>query len=382
MESTGSYWQNLLMSLQEAGFEVLLVQGTQTKNLKGKTDVSDAQWIQRLHKLGFLRGSFLPSESTLEIRTLVRHRSSLIEDSSKFVNKMQKALRLMNFRLDLVVSDITGKSAMAIIEAILAGELRGEVLATLCNKRVKKSRQEIADALQGQMNHSLIYELRDCYDMYEFIQQKIQKIDKEIDNILKKHRQEVYVSDEEIKTCVKKQTKGKNQPKIEVQKYFYKLFGTDIMAIESISTSTVLTFLSEVGTDIYKFKKAKHFVNWLRLAPNNKITGSKKIISRTPKGKNNFALALRNAANTIENSKDGFLLMFFRRIAYKKGRAAAITATARKLAVIIWNMIMKKQKYTPINSEDYKEKIKQIKTKQIQKMIGNYNIDLNSLSVC
>lgn len=176
----------------------------------------------------------MPSESTLEIRTLVRHRSSLIEDSSKFVNKMQKALRLMNFRLDLVVSDITGKSAMAIIEAILAGELRGEVLATLCNKRVKKSRQEIADALQGQMNHSLIYELRDCYDMYEFIQQKIQKIDKEIDNILKKHRQEVYVSDEEIKTCVKEQTKGKNQPKIEVQKYFYKLFGTDIMAIESI----------------------------------------------------------------------------------------------------------------------------------------------------
>jgi len=382
MESTGSYWQNLFMSLQEAGFEVLLVQGTQTKNLKGKTDVTDAQWIQKLHKLGLLRGSFLPSESTFEIRTLVRHRSSLIEESSKFTNKMQKALRLMNFRLDIAVSDITGKSGIAIIEAILAGELRGEVLASLCSKRVKKSRQEIADALQGHMNHFLMYELRDCYDMYQFIQQKIKRIDKEIDNVLNTHTQEVYVSDEEIDKFVEKQTKGKNQPKIEVQKYFYKLFGTDIMAIESVSTSTVLTFLSEVGTDIYKFKKAKNFVNWLRLAPNNKITGGKKISSRTPKGKNKFALALRNAANTIENSKDGFLVMFYRRIAYKKGRAAAITATARKLAIIIWNMIMKKQEYNPINSEEYKEKMKDIKTKQIEKMIRNYNIDLSSLSVC
>lgn len=381
MESTGSYWQNLFMSLQEAGFKVLLVQGTQTKNIKTKTDIKDAQWIQKLHKLGLLRGSFLPNENTLEIRTLVRHRSSLIEESSKFTNKMQKALRLMNFRLDIVISDITGKSGMAIIEAILGGELRGSELAKLCNKLVKKSKEEIADALQGHMNHSLMYELRDCYEMYKFLQKKIQNIDKEIDNVLKTYTQEVYVSDEEIEKFVKKQTKGKNQPKIEVQKYFYKLFGTDIMAIESVSTSTVLTFLSEIGTDIYKFKKAKNFVNWLRLAPNNKITGGKIISSRTPKGKNKFALALRNAANTIEKAKDGFLVTFFRRIAYKKGRAAAITATARKIAVMIWNMIIKKQEYKPIKTEEYMEKLKEIKTKQVEKIIQKYNIDICSLSV-
>ena len=152
------------------------------------------------------------------------------------------------------------------------------------------------------------------------------------------------------------------------------------MAIESVSTSTVLTFLSEVGTDIYKFKKAKNFVNWLRLAPNNKITGGKIISSRTPKGKNKFALALRNAANTIEKAKDGFLVTFFRRIAYKKGRAAAITATARKIAIMIWNMIMKKQEYKPIKTEEYMEKLKEIKTKQVEKIIQKYNIDIYSLS--
>ena len=380
MEATGTYWQNLFMSLQDAGFEVLLVQGTQTKNVRGKTDVKDAQWIQKLHKLGLLRGSFLPTQSVLDLRTLVRHRSSLIDESSKFSNKMQKALRLMNFRLDVAISDITGKSGMAIIKAILDGELRGEVLAKLCDKRVKKSEEEIADALQGHYNSSLMYELRDCYEMYQFLRQKIQKLDIEIDLVLKEQTNDIYIDEEEEKKLVKKQTKGKNQPKIGVQKYFYKLFGTDIMAIESVNTSTVLSFLSEVGTDIYKFKTAKQFVNWLRLAPNNKVSGGKTISSKTPKGKNKFALALRNAANTIEKSKEGFLVMFFRRIAYRKGRAAAITATARKMATIIWNMIMTKQKYTPIKTESYLEKMKLVKTKQIKKMIAKYQIDIASLS--
>ncbi len=141
MESTGSYWQSLYSVLQEAGFEVLLVQGTQTKNLKGKTDVKDAQWIQKLHQLGLLSGSFLPSASTIVLRNLTRHRSSLIEQSAKYTNKMQKALRLMNFRLDVAVSDITGKSGIKIIEAILSGEQNGEVLAALCDRRVKKNKR-------------------------------------------------------------------------------------------------------------------------------------------------------------------------------------------------------------------------------------------------
>ena len=129
MESTGSYWQSLFMLLQGEGFEVILVQGTQTKNLKAKTDVKDAQWIQKLHSLGLFRGSFLSSQSTLKIRALHRHEESLVEESVKYVNKMQKAIRLMNFRLDVVISDIVGVFGIRIIKAILAGETSREKLA-------------------------------------------------------------------------------------------------------------------------------------------------------------------------------------------------------------------------------------------------------------
>ncbi len=184
---------------------------------------------------------------------------------------------------------------------------------------------------------------------------------------LQEHTIDIVLSEQEKKKLVIKQIKGKNQPGIAVQEYFYKLFGTDIMAIESVSVSTVLSFLSEIGTDIYKFDSAKKFTNWLRLATNNKVSGSKTLSSRTPKGKNKFAIALPNAANTIENKKEGYLAQFFKRIAYKKGRTATITAIARKIAILIWNMIIKKQAYHPIDSEQDKEKLKQIKTRQIQK---------------
>lgn len=378
MESTGSYWQSLFMLLQERGFEVLLVQGTQTKNHKAKTDVKDAQWIQKLHSFGLLSGSFLPSEGTLQIRTLHRHRAGLIEQSSAYTNKMQKALRLMNFRLDVVISDITGVSGIRVIEAILSGETSGEKLAEYCDKRVKRSKAEIADALQGKINSEYLHELSDCYDIYRFLQDKIKKTDSRINEVLENQTREIYLS-EEVE-LVKKQKKGKNQPQFDVQKHSLKLFGVDLFAIESVCTGTVASFLAEIGTDIYKFQTAKQFVNWLRLAPNNKISGGKVLSSRTPKGKNKFALALRNAANTIERKKEGYLVMFFKRIAYKKGRGAAITATARKIGTIIWNMIIKKQHYKPINTEEYFQEMKARKILQIKKMIKKYKIETDSLS--
>jgi len=142
MESTGSYWQTLFFELQKKGFEVILVSGHQTKNLKAKTDVKDAQWIQKLHSLGLLRACFLPDEQTNRLRIIHRHRSSLIEESSKMTNKMQKSLRLMNLRLDVVLSDITGKSGMAIINAIVDGERNGFELAKLADRRVRKSKKK------------------------------------------------------------------------------------------------------------------------------------------------------------------------------------------------------------------------------------------------
>ena len=378
LESTGSYWQSLFMILQKNGFEVLLVQGNQTKNLKAKTDVKDAQWIQKLHTLGLLKGSFLPSDMTLRIRTLHRHRQGLIESASAYTNKMQKSLRLMNFRLDVVINDIVGVSGVKIIEAILDGENCGSKLAEYADKRVKRSKVEIADALQGETNSEYMYELRDCYELYKILQERIQNVDNEIEKILQIYTEDIHFDDEVL---IKKQHKGKNQPKMDIQRLSKKLLNVDLFAIESISSSTVMSFLSEIGNDIYKFRTAKHFVSWLRLAPNNRVSGGKTISSKTPRGKNKFALALRNAANTIERKKDGLLVSFFRRIAYKKGRAAAITATARKLAVIIWNMIIKKTSYVPIDSHEYQELIKKNKIHYINKIIEKYKITKDCIQV-
>lgn len=378
MESTGSYWQSLFMLLQSEGFEVILVQGTQTKNLKAKTDVKDAQWIQKLHSLGLLRGSFLPSESTLQIRTLHRHGESLVEESVKYVNKMQKSLRLMNFRLDVVISDIVGVSGIRIIKAILAGETSGEKLAEYCDKRVKRSKEEIADALQGKTNPELLHELSDCFDIYLFIQEKIKRNGEKINTVLEEQAQEIVLP-EDFK-LVKKNRSRKKQVKLDVQAHCCKLFGVDLFAIECIGEGTVASFLAEVGTDIYKFQTAKQFVSWLRLAPNNRISGGKVLNSKTPKGKNKFALTLRNAANSIDRKKDGHLMLFFKRIAYKKGRGAAITATARKIAVIMWNMIVKRTHYNPVNTQEYIQEMKAKKIKQINIMMKKYEIEATSLS--
>jgi transposase len=378
MESTGSYWQSLFRTIQQAGIEVLLVSGTQTKNVRGKTDVQDCQWIQKLHTLGLLRGCYLPGETTLKLRTLSRHRQSLIEISASFTNKMQKALRLMNLRLDVVLSDITGVSGIRIIEAILAGEKNPETLSLLANNRVRKSKHEIVDALQGQWNQELLYELESSYKLYKDIQLSIAQCDKKVEALLTLATSDI--KDETIKNLKKKQLKGKNQQRFDLPMYSHKLFGVDLFAIQGVSSGTVMTFISEVGLDIYKFDSAKQFTSWLRLAPNNKISGGKLISSRTPKGKNKFTHALRNAANTIDRLKGGAMNSFFKRIAYKKGRAAAITATARKLAVIIWNMVMKKQAFNPMSDQLYQELYKHKQLNRIKKMMTRFNITTKELS--
>jgi transposase len=378
MESTGSYWQSIFRELQLNGFDVILVSGHQTKNVRAKTDVKDCQWIQKLHSIGLLRGCYLPSETTLKLRSLSRHRSSLIESASSITNKIQKVLRLMNFRLDVVINDIMGKSGIKIIEAILSGELNGDKLSLLADARVRKSKKDISDALQGNYNDELMFELKQCYFLYKTIQQAIAECDIKMEAVL---MELTKTAAKNIHITNKKQLKGKNQQRFDLANYSAKLLGVDLYAIEGISSGTVMTFISEVGNDIHKFSSAKEFTSWLRLAPNNRISGGKIITSRTPKGKNKFAIALRNAANTIDNLKGGVLNAFFKRIAYKKGRAAAITATARKLAVIIWNMIMKQIPYLPADETQYKEKIKQNKIYSIKKSMQKLGITTSELSI-
>jgi len=377
MESTGSYWQTLFSALQRAGFEVLLVNGRQIKNVKGKTDVKDCQWIQRLHCLGLLTGSFLPSTQVERLRTCQRHRDWLVEECSRLCNKMQKSLRLMNVRLDVVLSDVMGVSGRKITEAILNGCRDGHQLARLAHSSVKKSKEEIALGLQGNWNAELLFELSQSYDLYRIIEAKITECDHLLEKLLRDFTQHIQKPSHGRKVINKRA--WKHQHKFDVSSLSHQMVGVDLFSIEGISRSTVMTFLSEVGNDIHKFKTAKQFTSWLRLAPNNKISGGKILSSRTPRGKNYLAASLRNAANSIGLMKIGALKTFFSRIAFKKGRAAAITATARKLATIIWSMVTRQLPYKPYDQTTYSRKVKESVIFNIKAKMKRLDIQPNEI---
>lgn len=385
MESTGTYWQSLFAALQNAGFQVILCNGKFTKNIKGKkTDVQDCQWIQKLHTIGLLSGSFLPDEITEQLRTYCRHRSNLLEQAADTTRKMQKYLRLLNLRLDVVVNDVTGLTGLAIIKAICEGEKNPEQLASLRHGNCKKSKEELVKALQTNGRNDYLFALKYEYNMYLSIQSAISECDKEIEMLLRKQ-----IDNDENKrehTIEKKIHKkiNKNTPKnFDVNLMAYQYFeGIDLMAIEGVSHSTVLSVMSEIGLEgLKKFDSAKQFASWLRLAPNNKISGGKVLSKKVPKGSNRLKIALRNSANAIGLLKDTPLANFFHRISYRKGRISAVSATARKLAVIIWNMVIKKQPYNNEHGYEFLDQKRKRKVKEMKKLITKFEISTDELGL-
>ena len=380
MESTGTYWQNLYAVLISRGFQVILCNGKFTKNIKGKkTDVLDCQWIQKLHTLGLLSASFLPDGKTEELRTYCRHRANLLNNAASTSKKMQKYLRLLNLRLDVVVNDICGLTGLAIIRAVCNGESDPQKLASLRHGNCRKSEEEIALALQSNGRKDYLFALSQELETYDHLQNKITQVDIEIKKMLDEiidsddNKKQHYIEPKSHKRI------NKNTPKnIDLNLKSYQMFeGTDFLTIEGMSYSTILSLMSEVGLEgIKKFKTAKHFTSWLRLAPNNKVSGGKVLSSKVPKGSNRLKIALRNAANAIGNLKESTPLRdFFQRISFRKGRVSAISATARKLAVIIWNMVVKGTPY--INPEGYlflDQKRKLGIVKRIKKQIDKFGL--------
>jgi transposase len=385
MESTGTYWQSLFAVLQSAGLQVILCNGKFTKNIKGKkTDVQDCQWIQKLHTIGLLSGSFLPDEATEQLRTYCRHRGNLLDQAADTTRKMQKYLRLLNLRLDVVVKDITGLTGLKIINAICKGETDADTLASLRNGNCKKSEEEIAKALQTNGRKDYLFALKHEYYMYEMIQKAIKDCDLEIEKMLNEQisgnadKRKLHIEGKVHKKV------NKNSPKnMDINLMAYQYFeGIDLLAIEGVSHSTVLSVMSEVGLEgLKKFGSAKQFASWLRLAPNNKISGGKVLSHKVPKGSSRLKIALRNAANAVGNLKDTPLSNFFNRINYRKGRVSAISATARKLAVIIWNMVIKKLPYKNEHGYEYLDQKRKRKVKEMRKLIHKFDIKTDELGL-
>ena len=384
MESTGAYWQNLFVELMNSGLEVILTNGKFTKNInRKKTDVLDCPWIQKMHTLGLLPSSFLPDETTEKLRTLCRHRSKIIAQKADTSHKMQKYLKWLNFRLDVVVRDITGLTGIKIIESICKGNLNPKSLATLRHYNCRKSEEEIAKALVSNERKDYLFGLKQEFKRFRFYQSMIKECDQAIVSFLEIFiNQKVDVVDDLPKKKPYKRNNKNGIKGVDLNIISYQYFnGVDLLDIPGVSHSTVLTFMSEIGPEgLKKFSSAKKFASWLRLAPNNKISGGRILSNRIPKGSNRLKIALRNAANAVGNLKDSDLGKFFKKIAFRKGRQAAITATARKLAVILWNMITKKEPYKPTNQYIFLDE-KRRAIAQLRKKISKFGIDPNELGI-
>ncbi len=280
MESTGVYWIPLFQVLEESGFEVILVDPHRLKTVPGrKTDVMDCQWLQQLHTYGLLAGAFRPAEDIRQLRSYLRQRAMLIRYASQHIQHMQKALTQMNIKLQHVVSDITGKTGMDIIQAIIAGERRPERLAKLRDYRCKASESTIAKALRGHWREEHLFELTQAVELFTIYQEKIADCDQRIEALLETFEDRSDGESPDQKNNPRRQQH--NAPAFDVHGKIYRMTGVDLTKIDGIDGYTALKLISEIGLDMTRWPTVKHFTSWLGLCPGNKITGGKVKSSRT-----------------------------------------------------------------------------------------------------
>lgn len=365
LESSGIYWIPLFEMLQKEGFEVLLVDPSYTRQLRGrpKTDKRDAQWIFRLHSVGLLQGAFRPDEKTAVLRNYLRQRGNLIRFCGRHIQHMHKALEQMNLKLGLVLSDLTGLTGRRIIQAILDGERDPRKLAELRNHHCRADVQQIAQALDGTYRDEHVFALRQAYRAWEFYQGQIDEVDKKIVQQL-----EAMKSSKQLPPLPDKppKTKKANAMRFDVRTALYYVTGVDLTELEGLDEQSALTLISEIGMDMSKFPTVKHFCSWLGLCPNWKKTGGKVKSSRTRPGSTRAAAVLRVAASNLHSSK-GALGAFLRRMKGRLGAPQAITATAHKLARMVYYSLKYGLQYVRQSQEEYEQQTRQKQIANLKK---------------
>jgi transposase len=354
MQSTGVYWIAVFDILEEAGFEVYLVNARETKNLPGrKSDVQESQWLMKLHTYGLLRNSFRPSQEIRTIRTYWRQRNDLVRSAARHIQRMQKAMTQMNIQLANVLSDVSGVTGQAIIKAILAGERDPQKLARFRDWRVKASQEEIARSLEGNWQEDLLFVLKQEQDNYDFCQKQMAECDQQLQQYLQQRQDRsvgINLREEKRKARLKKQ-RG-NAPQFDLRAELFRMTGTDLTQIDGIDIMTAMTILSEAGSDMSKWKTEHHFVSWLRLCPDNKISADKVIGKGRLPTKNRITSALRMAASTLRLSNT-YLGAQFRRLRTRLGPPIATKAMAAKLARLVYRMLRYGMQFVDKGTEFY-----------------------------
>jgi transposase len=358
LEASGVYGHVLFLTLIEEGFATVMTAPSFTRQIKGrpKTDRRDCQWIQRLHKHGPLPSVFQPDAATQTLRSYVRQRANLVRLSGQHIQRMQKALELMNLKLTKVLGDVTGVTGLKIIRAIVAGERDPQALAKLRDRRCQKAEPEVAQALDGRYRPEHLCELRSCLAMWDQYQEVIAAVDGEIAAQLRTMKRASPLPPLEAKPRIR--GRKPHDPGFDVRTALYYTTGVDLTAIEGIDEIHALTLVGELGSDFTKWPTVKHFTSWLGLCPNWKKTGGKVKSSHTRKGKNRAAGALRLAAWSLIRSHS-YLGSYLRRQRSRLGAPKAITATAHKLARIIYNLMRYGLAYSKQEEAAYAEQVRQ-----------------------
>jgi len=377
MESTGVYWIPVYDILAQAGVEVMLVNAYYLKTVPGrKTDVKDCQWIQQLHAYGLLRGSFRPDDEGVMLRGYVRQRSRLFELASQQVQLMHKALVQMNLQLNHVVSDITGATGMNIIRAIVSGERSPAVLAKYRDYRCKKEEREIAKALDGNYRQEHLLALEHALAAYDFFHRQAFECEEAIEQMLAKWEKQIESTPVQ-NPCqersskngrgIQKKTKYNLSPyHFEAESSLEKILHVNLTDIPGLDVNGIMKILAEIGLDTSKWSSVKHFTSWLGLCPGNKISGGKILSGKTKPSANRAAQAFRLAANSLYSSKTA-LGAYFRRMRARLGAPKAITATAHKLAKILYTMLKERKSFIEVGQAVYEQAYKERQLLSLQK---------------
>ncbi len=379
MEATGVYWMAFFDLLQVHGIQACLVNGRHVKNVPGrKSDVADCQWLQQLHSYGLLRPCFIPDETIRSLRTYVRLRNDHIALASQHVQHMQKALDVMNVKLHNVIAQVHGASGMRILKAIIAGERKPESLAALCESSILKHKHAaVIRSLQGNFKPEQVFALKQAVDAYEFYQQQVLQCDQQIELLLGQH------------TDGKPSPKNLKPPKPirhnapTIDKLHTKLMilteGKDPSHITGLTDKTLMELIAETGLDLERtWKTEKHFTSWLALAPSMHQSG-KTNKKRKIKKHSRAGQIFREAAYSIANSKHSALSGFYRRIKAKRGAYVALKATARKIAVLYYNLMTKGFDFVEQGINVYQQHFKEQQLLRLQKQAKTFGLRLTPI---
>jgi transposase len=375
MEATGIYWITLYDILEEAGFDVTLVNPADSKNLPGrKTDVQDCQWIQQLFSYGLLRKSFVPEDIVRKLRVYTRMREDKLQMASSHVQHMQKSLIQMNIRLPEVLSQTHGASGMAMIRAILQGERKAEILLSYCTGTLIKNKgREILLALEGNYKEEYVFELQQAYDGYMFYLQQVSKCDLEAEKILKEFNSR---SDKDYNDSHPIKPVRHNKPNIkDLHNLLLGIHGANPTTLPGLTDYSLMRLTAELGNDIKQWPSIKQFVSWLGLAPGKHQSGKMNKRSKR-KAVTRAGQIFKQAAQSLLVSKQPGLGAFARRMKARKGSGIAIKATARKIAELYYRIFTQGTEFVEQGVKKYEEKFKQQQISFLMRKATELNMQL------